>query len=183
MLSHHSPQYNVPSNALHDMSRRVIRFSVFCLAWSILIWVSPGSPSQAEARSNKLKLDFKSAQGGMQIAFSSHGQAVPAEQISVGLDKPNRLRFTVDGGYRCRKGYIKKLRIPGLKAVFVYPAKKVKGRCYLLVRMTRKIAPELVSAMRMSQSEDSTMANFSWSAPPELPKEEKTSAQDAQDQV
>ena len=124
----------------------------------------------------------------MQIAFSAGGQAIPLDKISVKRDKTDRLRFTIDGGHRCRARYFKKWRAAQLKRVYLYPSKKVKGRCFLLMRMRRAILPELASAITMTQGDTSTRAGFKWSLPsgpeqssPESSSEEAVNAQAQED--
>jgi hypothetical protein len=157
----------MPNPLCDTTSRGIVRISFLSFALGLFVWTSLGSLSQAEARSPKLKLDFSSTQDEISISFSAKGQAIPNEKISVKRDKAKRLRFTIDGGYRCRARYIKKWRAAKLKRVYLYPSSKVKGRCYLLVRMTHAISPELVSAIQMNQEAESTVAIFSWSLPPE----------------
>ena len=135
------------------------------------------APALAQS-SPELELNFEAAFGEMRIGFSADSKAIPAKNISARRDQAKRLRFTIDGGYQCAPRYIKDWRAPKLKRVYLYPSKKVKGRCYLLIRMSRKIPKRRARAIEINEEAAQSTAVFRWRAPkqPKVVKAAKKSA-------
>lgn len=130
-----------------------------------LLCVGGGSPLASAQDAPQLELSFEAALDELRIGVSANAQPIPPSQISARRDKAKRLRFTIDGGYQCPARYIKDWRAPKLKRVYLYPSKKVKGRCYLLIRMTRRIPKRRAKAIEFTREATQTTAVFRWRAP------------------
>ena len=117
------------------------------------------STAQAK-RKSLLNVDFSSKGDVLQFSFTSKSASVKLDQFLVERDSPKRLKFTIDG-HKCRRGWQKKWKGKGIKRSLLYPSKKTK-RCFLKVRMKRKITAAQVAAIQTMETEDGVSVKFSW---------------------
>lgn len=126
-----------------------------------------GVYSTAQAKQQSLlNVNFSSKGDVLQFSFSSKTAPVKLDQFLIERDSPKRLKFTIDG-HKCRRGWQKKWKGEGIKRSLLYPSKKTK-RCFLKVRMKRKISDDQVAAIQKMETETGVTVKFAWN--PELIK-------------
>lgn len=118
---------------------------------------------QADAkRLDRLRVSHQAVDGGMVISLSTKSGPVPPEAIQLSQDDPKLIKLTIDG-VNCKKAW-QSWKSEGLRRALLYRSKKKRGRCYLKLRMLKKVSSDLVSPTRLIIAGDVTTFTFSWRA-------------------
>ncbi len=109
-----------------------------------------------------LEVQLIESEGIMNFVFIDRKKTVKLEDVQVEKDLSNRLKFTVDG-HKCQRSWQKSWRAKGLKRALLYPSKKQKTRCFLKVKMSRKISKQQLKAIVIKErSEEGVLLQFAW---------------------
>ena len=148
-----------PSNPTLSFSK-VMQLCSFSL---VVLSLYLGLAQPAFAKSNNLDLAFSVEEEVFNFRFSAADQSVDVAAIKVERDLPNRLKLTIDG-HRCKRAWQKgkEWKAKGIGRALLYPSKEMKKRCFLKVRMKRKISNAQVKAIQKISVDDDVVIRFAW---------------------
>ena len=155
-------QFNVSQMVCIQKQRTAFKLYSFVKLIGMTLFITNLAVSSvAEAkRKNLLKVNLEAEGEILNFSFES-SSPITLDQIMVERDLPNRLKITI-GGHKCSRGWQKKWRAKGLNRALLYPSKKAKQRCFLKVKMKRKITDSQVSAIQKIVVDDGVLLKFSW---------------------
>ena len=158
-VSHHHYRATLSLNWMNQVCPSNLLMTLFMI---LAFYVQPQCASaKAKAR---LEVQLVESDGIMNFVFIDRKNGVQLDEVQVEKDLPNRLKFTIDG-HRCQRAWQKSWRAKGLKRALLYPSKKQKKRCFLKVKMKRKITNEQIKAIsKMERAEEGVLLKFSWDA-------------------
>lgn len=145
---------------LHAVNIAPLGRLLLILAMSLYIFSGSVESSYAQPLS-RLSSSLTESAGVMVFSLESEGGSLLTEQVKVERDLPNRLKMTIEG-VDCPRAWQTDWKAKGLKRALLYPSKKVRGRCFLKVKMKRKINNKQLNAVRIQGEDQQVVVKFSW---------------------
>ena len=154
---HDTSYFQFPRRSSYQYLRSKTRDVVFALLVLLVLHI----PSVFAKRFSPLSVGLEEQTGVLEFSFGIKSESFSVSRLKVERDLPNRLKITADG-VRCRRAWQRGWKAEGLKRALLYPSKSAKGRCFLKIKMERKISQEQLDSIQIIQQGASAVVRFAW---------------------